>query len=143
MLIKGQIALANIKKAAPLKAIKESSGKYFVLWELEVEFYDQQFNRFETTIIEKFNPLHEKVPNGTVYITHNEAKPEHKFIVHNIMFSHVPALAPIVQAYEKNKRIPIKYLNVYYKEGLIIETFKESIKNQKKAEKESVKIDHQ
>lgn len=143
MVLKGQIALANIKKAAPLKAIRESSGKYYVLWELEVEFFDQQFNRFETSIIEKFNPMHEKVPNGTVYITHDEAKPERKFIVQNVMISHVATLAPIVHAYEKNKRIPIKYLNVYYKDGLIVETYKESLRNQKKEEQKNIKVDHQ
>lgn len=143
MVFKGQIALANIKKAAPLKVIRDSSGKNYVLWEIDIEFYDQNFNRFETTIIEKFNPMHEKVPNGSVYITHNEDKPEQKFIVQNVMISHVPALASVVHAYEKNKKIPIKYLNVYYKDGLIVETYKESIKVQKKAEKESVKIDRQ
>ena len=143
MALNGQIALANIKKAAPLKAIRDSSGKNYVLWEIEMEFYDQEFNRFETTIIEKFNPLHEKVPNGTVYVTHNPDKPEQKFIIQNVIISHIPSLAPIVQAYENNRKIPVKYLNVYYKNGLIVETYKDSIKQQKKAEKEKTKIDHQ
>lgn len=143
MALNGQIALANIKNAAPLKVIRDSSGKNYVLWEVEIEFFDKEFNRFETTIIEKFNPMHEKVPNGTVYITYNPDKPEQIFIIQNVIISHIPALAPIVQAYEKNKKISIKYLNVYYRDGLIVETYKESLKNQKKAEKEKSKIDRQ
>ena len=87
--------------------------------------------------------MHEKVPSGTVYITYNPDKPEQIFIIQNVIISHIPALAPIVQAYEKNKKISIKYLNVYYRDGLIVETYKESLKNQKKAEKEKSKIDRQ
>ena len=143
MVLNGQIALANIKNAKPFRVIRDTSGKNYVLWEIELEFYDKDFNAYEMTIIEKFNAMHQSVPNGTVYITHNPDKPEQKFIIQNIMISHVPALAPIVQAYEKNRKISIKYLNVYYNDGLIIETYKESIKNQKKAEKEKVKIDRQ
>ncbi len=143
MVLKGDIALANIKKAAPFRVIRDTSGKNYVLWEIDIEFYDKEFNAYEMTIIEKFNAMHPAIPNGTVYITHNPEKPEQKFIIQNVMISHVPSLAPIVQAYENNKKISIKYLNVYYKDGLIVETYKESIKNQKKAEKESKKIDRQ
>ena len=143
MVLNGQIALANIKKATPFRVIRDTSGKNYVLWEIDLEFYDKEFNTYEMTIIEKFNAMHQAIPNGTVYITHNPDKPEQKFIIQNVMISHVPALAPIVQAYEKNKKINIKYLNVYYNDGLIIETYKESIKNQKKAEKEKAKIDRQ
>ena len=59
------------------------------------------------------------------------SKPERKFVVQNVMIGHVPTLQPIVAKFEKNKNIPIKYLNVYYKDGLIIETFRQSLQQQK------------
>ena len=135
MVLKGDIALANIKSAKAVKHIKDTSGKHYHLWEVQVEYYDQQFKKHEYTLIDKFNVNLREIPNGTVYITHNENKPHQKFFVQNVMIGHVPSLQPIVAAYEKNKKLPIKYLNVYYNDGIIIETFETSMKNKAEAEK--------
>ena len=143
MVMKGEIALAQIKSAKAVKHIKDTSGKHYHLWEVEVEYYDQQFKKHKYTLIDKFNVNLREIPNGTVYITNNEAKPHQKFFVQNVMIGHIPSLQPIVAAYEKNKLIPIKYLNVYYKDGIIIETYETSMKNKKEAEKVKVEIDHQ
>lgn len=128
MVINGDIAIANIKNAKAIKFIKDTSFKSYHLWEITVEYYDQQFKKHEYTLIEKMNLLVKEIPNGTVYITHDEKKPDQKFIVQNVMIGHVPTLQPIVQAYEKNKNIPIKYLNAYYKDGMIVETYQQSLK---------------
>lgn len=131
MVINGDIAIANIKNAKAIKYIKDTSFKSYHLWEITVEYYDKQFNKHEYTLIEKMNLLVKEIPNGTVYITHDENKPDQKFVVQNVMIGHVPTLQPIVQAYENNKRIPIKYLNAYYRDGMIIETYKQSLKAKK------------
>ena len=146
MVMKGDIALANIKNAKAIKHIKDTSGKHYHLWEIEVEYYDQQFKKHEYTLIDKLNVNVREIPHGTVYITHNENKPDQKFLVQNVMIGHIPQLQPIVAAYEKNKKLPIKYLNVYYNNGIIVETYQTSMKNKAEAEKvaaESIKIDHQ
>lgn len=134
MVINGDIAIANIKDAKAIKYIKDTSFKSYHLWEIKVEYYDKQFNKHEYTLIEKMNLLVKEIPNGTVYITHSENKPDQKFIVQNVMIGHVPTLQPIVQAYENNKRIPIKYLNAYYKDGMVIETYQQSLKAKKNNE---------
>ena len=131
MVLKGDIALATIKSAKPLKTIKDSGFKVYNLWEIEVEYYDQKFKKHEYTLIDKFNATLTEVPKGSVYITHDEAKPDQKFIIQNVMIGHVPTLQPIVAAYEKNKAIPVKYLNVYYRDGLVVETYQSSLKGAK------------
>lgn len=131
MVINGDIAIANIKDAKAIKYIKDTSFKSYHLWEIKVEYYDKQFNKHEYTLIEKMNLLVKEIPNGTVYITHDENKPDQKFIVQNVMIGHVPTLQPIVQAYENNKRIPIKYLNAYYRDGMVVETYQQSMKAKK------------
>lgn len=131
MVLNGDIALANIKSAKPIHLIRDSSFKNYHLWEIEIEFYDKQFKKHTDTIIDKMNVMLKEIPNGSVYITYNENKPERKFIIQNVMIGHVPTLQPIVAAYENNKNIPIKYLNAYYRDGMIVETYKQSLRAQK------------
>ena len=142
MVMKGDIALANIKGAKAIKHIKDTSGKHYHLWEIEVEYFDQQFKKHKYTLIDKLNVNVREIPNGTVYITHNEEKPNQKFLVQNVMIGHIPSLQPIIAAYEKNKIIPIKYLNVYYKDGIVVETYETSMKNKAEAEKVKAEINH-
>ena len=137
MVINNQVAIANITNAEPLNLIRDTSLKIYCLWNFDVEYYDQNMKKHTYTVTEKLNPTVKEVPNGTVYITHNPDKLERKFIVQNVMIGHVPTLQPIVAKYEKNKQIPIKYLNVYYKDGLVIETFQQSLRQQKENEKVS------
>lgn len=131
MVINGNIAIANIKSAKAIKYIRDTSFKSYHLWEITVEYYDLQFKKHEYTLVEKMNLLVKEIPNGTVYITHDENKPDQKFIIQNVMIGHVPSLQPIVKAYEDNKNIPIKYLNAYYRDGMIIETYQQSLKSKK------------
>lgn len=123
--LKGNIALANILKAERVRFIKDTSLKSYCLWEVEIEYYDTDHKKHNYTIIEKFNINLEKVPTGYVFITNDPSKEKHKLIIPNIIISHIPELAPIVTKFE-NKYKP-RYLNVYYRDGLIIETYKESL----------------
>jgi len=134
MAIKGQIALANITEAKMLMTIKDSGGRHYALWQFNVNYWDQEMNRHEGIVIEKLNPAVKTIPLGTVYITNDEKKPLNRFIIQNVVIGHIPALIPIVASYEKNKALKIKYLNVYYRDGLIIETYKQSLNEAKKNE---------
>lgn len=130
MALNNQIVLARIKKAEGLMYIKDSAGKYYVLWQLTVDFWDHDMKKHETHLVEKISPSVKNIPFGNIYITYNPEKPEQLFVVPNVMIGNLPDMMPIVAAYEKNKAIPIKYLNVYYKDGMIIETFETSLKSQ-------------
>lgn len=128
MAFNGQIALANITNAKPYMRIKDSSIRSYRLWEIEITYYDQDMNKHEATFYEKMNYEVTEIPKCTVYVTHNPDKPEEKFIIQNVIISHIPSLMPIVTKYENNKNIKIKYMDVYYNTGLVIRPFKESIK---------------
>lgn len=131
MAIANQVVVANIREAKPYLHIKDSSSKHYNLWEITVDYYDHDLNRHEYTLFERMNASVEMIPHGTVFLTHDENKPNRKFIIPNVIVSHIESLMPIVQKYEKTKAINIKYLNVYYNTGIVIETYKESLKNQK------------
>lgn len=136
MAMNNQIVIANIKKAEALMHSKDSSGKHYILWQLTVDAYDHDLKRQEMTLVEKMNDSLTSVPNGTIYITYNPEKPKELFVIPNVMISHLPQLQPIVEKYEKARSISIRYLNVYYKDGMIIETYQDSMKRQSQNEPE-------
>ena len=129
MAIKGQIAIANIKKAEKYTAMKDSGGNHYTIWRFDVIYWDHDMKRHEAVLFDKLNPTISEVPLGTVYITNDEAKPLNRFILQNVIIGNIPTLQPIVAKYESNKAINIRYLSVYYNKGLVIETFKSSMKN--------------
>ncbi len=136
MTAKGQVALANIRSAKPYLAIKDSSGKRYVLWEITADVYDSKLNRTSCTFYEKINRELQSIPLGSVFITEDPARPNRHFIIPNLLISHNQTLIPLVSQYEQAKALNIKYLNVYYKDGIVLETFKESLKKQNSSEKE-------
>ena len=127
MALNGQVVLANIKHAEILTPIKDSAGRHYNIWKFTVQYWDHQMNAHDGIVFDKLNFYVQTVPLGTVYITHDESKPLKKFILQNIIIGNIPSLIPLVSKYENNKAIKIKYLNVYYNNGLIIETFKQSL----------------
>ena len=114
--------------------IKESSGrdaklKNHVYWQLDVEIYDNDMKKIETKIIEKFSTHQTSIPKGYVYVTYVEGKPEDSLIIPNVIISSIPEYQPLVQDYEK--ALKPKYLNAYINDGLILQTYKDSIDSQK------------
>ena len=132
MAMKGHMVLAHINKTEKFMSIKESSGVHYNLWRFDVTYWDHEMVKREGVLVEKLNPLVESVPQGHVYITNDEKKPLKRFIMQNFVIGNLPNLIPIVAKYENNKTLKIKYLNVYYNGGLIIETYKESLKEASK-----------
>lgn len=137
MALNNEIVVANIKEVSPFLHIKDTANKHYNLWEVYVDYYDHDLKKHEAKLVEKFNANVKSIPNGTIFITHSDEKPENKFIVPNVMISHIESLMPIVQAYEKAKFIDVKYLNVYYNNGLIVETYQDALKNQRQQEEEA------
>lgn len=131
MAIANQVVIANIKEAKIAFPIKDSGGKHYNLWEITVTYIDHDMNSHDFVFYEKLNPSVQTIPHGTVFMTNDEKKPGRKFIVPNVIISHIESMMPIVHRYEKEKKAFIKYLNVYYDNGLIIETYNQSLKKEK------------
>ena len=130
MAINNQIVIANIKSSKLAFQFRDSSNVRYGMWEITVDYIDHDMSSHEFTIYEKLNVNVEIIPLGTVFMTNDNNKLGHKFIVPNVIVSHIETLMPIVQNYEKQKKAYIKYLNVYYNNGLVIETFAQSMKKQ-------------
>ncbi len=123
----GQVALVNIKSAERIQPMRESNFIRYWLYEFKGDLYDQQGNCIEKTFHEKMNDATDTVPCGSVFVTYDEKKPDQVFIIPNDIISRIPTLAPIAAAYENNKRIGVKYLDVYYDKGINIRTFREAV----------------
>ncbi len=132
---KGDIVLANITSARFLSAIRDTSFKTYTLWAIAVTYYDHDMKSHETTIIEKLNPICKSIPHGTIYMTYDQKHPDRGLVVQNVIISHTPSLKPLIDRYEANKNIKIKYLNTHYDSGLVINTFEEQMAREKEYEK--------
>lgn len=129
MVKKGDIALVKIKNGTFYRVIRDARFRNKVLWKLEVELYDQDMNIINTEIIEKFSPTQTSIPSGNCFVVYNPKKPKNILIVPNVIISSIQVFAPLVEEYEK--KFKPSYLNVYYNKGLVIKTYKESMKEQK------------
>ncbi|MEG0832459.1 MAG: hypothetical protein RR058_06675 [Oscillospiraceae bacterium] len=127
----GKIALANIKSSKRVLNMRDSNFTNYWLYQFEAELITPDEYKIEQTFYEKMNCETGVIPNGSVYVTYDESKPNQIFIVPNVMISHLPNLIPIIAKLEKNKHIDIKYLDVYYNKGMVIKTFRESLSEQK------------
>jgi len=125
----GDVALAKIKDGTFVRFARDARLRNHVYWKLDVEVYDNDMNKFDTTIIEKFSTHQTSIPKGYVYVTYVEDKLEDCLIIPNIIISSIDAYQPLVQDYEK--ALKVKYLNAYIKDGLILESYEDSLKNQK------------
>ena len=85
-----------------------------------------KYMTIDTTIIEKFSTHQTSIPSGHVYVTYQEDKPEDSLIIPNVIIGSIPEYKPLVDEYEK--KIKPKYLNAYINKGLILQTYKDSIK---------------
>ncbi len=127
MILKGHVALAEITSASPLYTIKDSASKYYRIFQFEVVMKDLELNNTKLTFYEKMNIDVKTVPTGNIYITYDPKKPNRLFIIPNGVIARFTNLAPLINFYEKSN-IKIKYLDVIDDQGLVIRTFKESIR---------------
>ena len=136
----GKIALADIHGAERVMVLRETNFNKYWLYKFDATIYDREGNKIDgKPFYEKMNCATEQIPAGTVWITWDEAKPNQIFVIPNVIISHLPSLAATVLKYESNKKIPIKYLDVYYNEGMVIRSFRESVKEIKSEVKKNAK----
>ena len=135
MVANGDIALAEIKGATFERIIKDSNNRKYPVWKLEIVYYDRDNNKHTATMYEKFDASQTKVPHGNVYITNDESRPDYKFIIPNILLQIYEGAEDMIAGYESHIK-DIRYLNVYYRKGIVIETFKKSLNKARELENE-------
>ncbi len=121
----GDVALAKIKDGTFVRFARDARFKNHVFWKLNVDVYDNDMNKHETTIIEKFSPHQTSIPKGYVYVTYIEGQEEDSLIIPNVIISSIPEYKPLVDDYEK--ALKPKYLNAYINDGLILESYSDSL----------------
>jgi len=124
----GDVALARIKDGTFVRYGRDARLKNHVYWKLDADLYDNDMNKKKISIIEKFSTHQTSIPEGYVYVTYVEGKEEECLIIPNVIIGSIPEYQPLVQDYEK--ALKPKYLNAYINDGLVLETYKESIRKQ-------------
>ena len=122
----GDVALAKIKDGTFVRFGRDARLKNHVYWKLNVDLFDNDMKKFETTIIEKFSTHQTSIPKGFVYVTYVEGKEEDCLIIPNIIIQSIPEYKVLTDDYEK--ALKPKYLNAYIKDGLILQTYENSLK---------------
>jgi hypothetical protein len=128
----GKIALMNISGGKRLVPLRDSSLKRYWIYELEGDLYNREHEKLKKTFQEKMNKDTNEIPQGTVYVSYDEEKPRQIFIIPNAIISSLPNLMPLVQSYEKDSKISIKYLDAHYNKGMVLKTFRETMTDYKK-----------
>lgn len=130
----GDVAMAKIKSGTFVKFARDARMKNHVYWKLDAILYDDDMNPHDITIIEKFSTHQTKIPVGHVYVTYDPKHLDDCLIIPNVIISSIPEYQFLAETYEKEIK-PI-YLNAYYKEGLVLQSYKESMKEQSEYYKE-------
>ena len=130
----GDVAMAKIKDGTFVRFARDAKLKNHVYWKLNVELYDNEMKKFDTTIIEKFSTHQTSIPSGYVFVTYIEGKEDECLIIPNVVIASIPEYKPLVDDYEK--ALKPKYLNAYMNDGLILQTYEESLKAKKQYEEE-------
>ena len=130
----GDVALAKINNGTFVRFGRDARLKNHVYWKLDVEIFDNDMKKIDATIIEKFSTHQTQIPKGYVYVTYVEGKENDSLIIPNVIIASIPEYKVLVDEYEKS--LKPKYLNVYINDGLILQTFEETMKAQKQAETE-------
>ncbi len=122
----GDVALAKIKDGTFVRFARDARLKNHVYWKLDAEVYDNDMKKHSTSIIEKFSLHQTSIPQGYVYVTYVEGKEDECLIIPNVILQSIPEYKPLVEDYEK--ALKPKYLNAYINDGLILQTYEESLK---------------
>lgn len=134
----GKVALANIQHSERVMRMRDSSFTNFWLYEFMADLVTPDLQTLEDVKFwEKMNVETEKIPNGSVFVTYDPAKPTQIFVVPNALISQLPELMPVVRKIEANASI--RYLDAYYKKGMVIRSMKESLAEQRQAIEEMKK----
>ena len=125
----GDVAMAKIKGGTFVRFARDARLKNYVYWKLDAELYDDDMKKTDVTIIEKFSTHQTKIPTGFVYVTFDRNHMNDSLIIPNVIISSMPEYQLLVETYERE--IKPTYLNAYYKNGLVLQSYKDSIREQK------------
>lgn len=121
----GDVALARIKDGSFVRFARDARFKNHVFWKLDVTIYDNDMKSHEAQIIEKFSLHQTSIPKGDVYVTYVEGKENDSLIIPNVIIASIPEYKALTDEYEK--ALKPKYLNAYINDGLLLESYKESL----------------
>lgn len=125
----GDVALAKICDGSFVRFARDAKLHNHVFWKMNIELYDNDMKMFKASLIDKFSMHQTQIPSGYVFVTYIEGKEDDCLIIPNVIISSIPEYQPLVEDYEK--ALKPTYLNAYYNDGMILQTYKESIKDQK------------
>ena len=134
MVANGDVAMANVKSGTFIRFARDARLRNHVYWKLDIDLYDDDMQKISKTIVEKFSTHQTSIPEGFVYVTYDKNKPDNILIIPNVIISSIPEYETLVREYEN--RIKPKYLNAYYKDGMILQSYKDSIQEEKAYYKE-------
>ncbi|MDR2245062.1 MAG: hypothetical protein LBE17_00090 [Treponema sp.] len=123
----GKIALMNIRSGRRLFPLRDTGLVNYWIYEIEGDLYNSEHEKLEKVFHEKMNRDVGEIPQGSVYVTYDDTKPSQIFIIPNVVISNLPNLIPIVASYEKDKKIAVKYLDVFYRRGMVLRTVREAM----------------
>lgn len=126
----GSFRLAKITEAKKWRKIRDTHGTKYYLWQIKGFMYDENGEISELNYVEKMNVDLENIPFGNVYITYDEKTKHHSILtIPNVLLGVSDISQAKVKQYESLK-FKMQYLNVYYNKGIVIETFKQTLKSQ-------------
>jgi hypothetical protein len=128
----GKIALLDIRGGRRLFPLRDTGLVNYWIYEIEGDLYDGGHEKREKVFHEKMNRETEDIPRGSVYVTWDDAKPSQIFIIPNAVIGNLPGLIPVVASYEKDKKIPLKYLDAFYRRGMVLRTVREAMAEYKR-----------
>ncbi|MDR0589159.1 MAG: hypothetical protein LBG25_01295 [Spirochaetaceae bacterium] len=123
----GKIALMNIRGGRRLFPLRDTGLVNYWIYEIEGDLYNGEHEKLEKVFHEKMNRDEGEIPQGSVYVTYDDTKPSQIFIIPNAVIGNLPNLIPIVASYEKDKKIDVKYLDVFYRRGMVLRTVREAM----------------
>ncbi|MDR2159503.1 MAG: hypothetical protein LBP23_05490 [Treponema sp.] len=123
----GKIALMNIRGGRRILPLRDTGLVNYWIYEIEGDLYNGEHEKREKVFHEKMNAETGEIPRGSVYVTYDESKPSQIFIIPNIVIGNLPNLIPVVASYEGDKKIPVKYLDAYYRRGMVLRTVREAM----------------
>ena len=85
--------------------------------------------KHDAMIIEKFSTHQTSIPKGYVYVTYIEEQADDALIIPNVIISSIPEYKPLVEDYEK--ALKPTYLNAYIRDGLMLETYQDSLNKER------------
>jgi hypothetical protein len=123
----GKVALLDIRGGKRLFPLRDTALVNYWIYEIEGDLYNGEHKKLEKVFHEKMNRETEEIPQGSVYVTYDETKPSQIFIIPNAVIGNLPNLIPVVASYEKDKTIPVKYLDAFYRRGMVLRTVREAM----------------